>query len=343
MKKMLFELCKQTGVSGRENEIARYIYNQLKQITGETAEVCLDPAGNVTAYLNRNQGQTILLDAHMDQIGLIVTCVEENGFLRVAKCGGVDARVLGGSPVMVHGTKSVLGIVSSIPPHLSEGDGSNVIPVENVLIDTGLTTEQCRAVVSPGDVITLYHNPIELNNGRVACGAVDNRAGVAVLLQCAKKLNKKELPCNVVFLFSSQEETYGKGAKTASYGLNPDECIVVDTGFGDQIGLDNYHTPGVLGGGPMICYASTLSKQISDTLITVAKNANISFQREVCGGATGTNADYIAVSNTGVKTGLVSVPIRNMHTQSEVVTVQDMEDTVRLLCDYILQGGLQHA
>ncbi|MGN0559057.1 MAG: M28 family peptidase [Acutalibacteraceae bacterium] len=336
MKNMLFELCSANAVIGSNENI----FNVVSKYLSDIAQLSTDSNGNIYAELgNKNGSKTILLDAHIDQIGMIVTAVEENGFLRVAKCGGIDTRVLPGSPVTVHGKKDITGIVCCMPPHLSDGKEDTAIPIDSIFIDTGHTTEKACELISLGDVITCHADPKELLNNNVSALSLDNRAGVASLIRTAQLISGKATDYRVVIMLSSQEETYGTGAKTGSYKIDADESIVVDVSFATQPDVSNYPTAGALGKGTMICISPILNREMTDRLFSLAKISRIMYQTEVCSGRTGTNADHISISKNGVKTALLSVPQRYMHTQAEVVSLDDIECTARLIAEYILQGG----
>lgn len=344
LKNLLKKLCTIKGISGSEENVAKYIYNYLKDKSCIN-KINIDKNGNVICKIKGNENsKTILLDAHIDQIGMVVTHIEKDGFLRVAKVGGVDPRTLIGTEVIIKGEKNILGIVASTPPHLLSGKEDEVVQVEELLIDTGLNFEKLKNYVDVGDPIYFNTEPLELLNNKIAAQAIDNRAGVAVLLECINYFEKtKNIPYNIIFLFSTQEETFGKGAKTGAFSIEADESIAVDVSFALQKDIGNYHIPGVLGKGSMICFGSTINQEMSNKLLSIGKDEEIPYQLEVCGRGTGTNADYISVSKSGVKTALLSVPIKYMHTQVEVVKIDDIKATANLICEYISQGGINNA
>lgn len=194
-------------------------------------------------------------------------------------------------------------------------------------------------MIKPGDFVGFESKMQELLNENVTAPGLDNNAGVAALICCAQLLseNIENLKSKVSFLFSTGEEITGVGAKTAAFSISPDEAISVDTSFSDQknVSEDKF---GKLSCGPMIGISPVLSKSISNTLIEIAKKEKIPYQFEVMSGKTSTNADDIAISKTGVKTALLSIPLRYMHTPVEVINVYDIENTAKLLSSYILKG-----
>lgn len=328
---LIFDLCRLKGVSGSESPVAGFIQKELSKYS----EASIDQKGNVIGIINRAQcNKTILLEAHIDQVGLIVTNVLEEGFLKAHNCGGIDARVLPGSAVTVHGKEDIYAVIASVPPHLADNESKSSVTIDKMLIDTGLPYDTLKELVCPGDRITLAQEPEKLLNNRITSAALDNRAGVAALLKCAQILHKTDLDSNVAFLFSTQEETGGHGAQTGSFQINASESIVVDVSFAAQKSTICYPTPGNLGGGAMICFSSVLDKMLSKDLCGTAREYSIPYQIEVTPESTGTSADKISVSKCGTKTALISIPLRYMHTGSEVIDLTDVDSVVRLICAY---------
>lgn len=336
MEKLLSMLCSCIGIAGSETNAAQVAAKELSKY----ADVKIDKNSNVIAVLgNKDSNKHIMLDAHIDQIGLVVTNITEDGFLKVAPCGGIDSRIMPGSTVKIHGKNDITGIVSSIPPHLSNSHNDTVQEITDLYIDTGLTYSQLKDIISVGDNISFCSKFKKLLNNRVSCCSLDNRAGVASLIRCAQILSAEKLECKVSILLSSQEEVNAKGAKAATYKLNPDEAIMVDVSFASQPDVTKEKS-GALGDGPMIGISPSLTKNISDKLISLAESFEIPYQLEVMGGTTGTNADKVSISREGIPSGLLSIPLRYMHTPYELVELNDIENTAKLLSLYIKNGGV---
>ncbi len=335
LKNMILSLAQANGTPGVENDIAQRIISFLPQ--GMSAEI--DKTGNVIASYDGN-GKTFLLDAHQDRVGLVVTGIADGGFLRVAKCGGIDARVLAAQDVTVWGKKPLYGVITSTPPHLlGADDAGKAKDFDDMLVDIGLSREEAEKFVSPGDRITLKVPASELLNGRVSCAALDDRAGCAAIIRAAEIITKAKSSPSLKLLFSCQEETGGTGAVNGSFNIDADECICVDVSFADAPDMPSEKC-GKLDEGPMIGFSPVLSYEISKKLEAVAKEKEIPCQLELMSDATGTNADHIALSRGGIKTGLVSIPLRNMHTGVEIVSVADVEASAQLIAEYALGGGL---
>lgn len=322
------------GVAGHEDAAAAFAAEQLRPF-GTVQTTAL---GSVLCTVREPAPGTphLLLDAHMDEIGLVVTAIDgESGFLRVGACGGVDRRLLAATPVTVHTAGgAVTGVVSSTPPHLA-GDGEKKNPrVEDLYIDVGLDAALCRERIAPGDLVTPCAEPRALLGGQVSGKAMDDRAGCVAHLKALEYLGDTPLSCGVTVLFSTMEEVGCQGATTAAWQVNPTHAIAVDVSFA--------HTPdarkekcGELKKGPMIGFAPILNRTMSQDLVAAAQAADIPCQREVMGGRTGTNADGIAATRRGVVTGLLSIPLKYMHTPIETVAVSDVENTGKLIAAYI--------
>ena len=337
MKEILKKLCIDKGVSGSETEML----DVIKELVGEFAEVSADGMGDILVTMgDKNAKKHIMLDAHVDRIGLVVTYINENGFIKAEPVGGIDLRTLQSSAVKVLAKENILGVICTMPPHLSKNDDE--LSKDKIWIDTGLSADEVKKLVSLGDKIIVCSEFRELLNNQVAVSALDNRAGCAVLVKCAELLKDKNLPCRLSLVFSVQEETSELGAGISAYSLEPDEAVVVDVGFAKQDGVPDEKS-GKIGCGAIISISPVLSKKVTDKIKDIAKRLDMKCDYEVCGGATGTNADKISSSRGGIMTGCISIPEKNMHTQVEVVSLDDMEKIAELLSIYVQEGGACNA
>ena len=337
MKEILKKLCIDRGVSGSETEML----DVIKELVGDFAEVSADGMGDILVTMgDKNAKKHIMLDAHVDRIGLVVTYINENGFIKAEPVGGIDLRTLQSSAVKVLGKENILGVICTMPPHLSKNDDE--LSKDKIWIDTGLSADEVKNLVSLGDKIIVCSEFRELLNNQVAVSALDNRAGCAVLVKCAELLKDKNLPCRLSLVFSVQEEISELGAGISAYSLEPDEAIVVDVGFAKQDGVPDEKS-GKIGCGAIISISPVLSKKVTDKIKDIAKRLDMECDYEVCGGSTGTNADKISVSRGGIMTGCISIPEKNMHTQVEVVSLDDMEKIAELLAVYVQEGGAENA
>lgn len=285
---------------------------------------------------NSNKAKTVLIEAHIDEVGMIVTNVDDNGFVTVAACGGIDVKTLPSSTVVIHSKEKVTGVFCTTPPHLSKSD-ETYESISDLKIDTGLN-KKAKEIISVGDFVTYDVKATSLCESRISGKSLDNRAGCAALLLLAEKLSGKELPVNVVLMFSDSEELGMRGARTAAYGITADEAVAVDVSFALAPDLPT-NKCGHLSKGTMIGISPILSSAVYKKLLALAKEKDIAYQTEVMGGTTGTDADVISVTKEGIPCGLLSVPLRNMHSSVEVVDINDIKATADLLEAYILDGG----
>lgn len=331
IKDILFELSRRDAV-GNITAAADYAFEILNKYTSAERGQGL----TVTGFLKGESDYTVMLDAHIDQIAFVVTNVDKNGFVTVAKSGGIDLRALPARRVTVHGKQDVSAVFCSTPPHLSKGERLYE-DIADIKLDTALG-EKAAEIISVGDYVTFAAEPCCLNGGLVTGRSFDDRSGVACLLEVCSRLSGKRLPVNVAFVFSDGEELGMRGVRPAAFNINPDEAVAVDVSFGDGIGISEEEC-GKLGKGAMIGFSPSLSSEASKKLCVVAEENGISYQTEVMGDTTGTNADMIGVSRGGVKTATVSIPLRNMHTEVEVLNTADLESVCDLLEKYIMSGG----
>ena len=338
LKKLLFKLAGALGVAGDENLAAKIAKEELEKYM----PVHIDALGNVVGKLE-GEGPHILLDAHIDQIGMIVTAIDDKGFIKFDKCGGSDIRVLAAHEVTVWGQKPLVGAICSTPPHLAKvDDAGKAKAFADLAIDVGLPKSEVEKYVSLGDRISLNARQATLLGNRVSSPAIDDRAGVASILRCLEILKEREHKASLTVLFSVQEETGGSGAKVGGYTAKADEAIAVDVSFACAPGVPKEKCA-ALGGGTMIGIAPVLDRALTNKLTQLAKEKEIPYRLEVMSGRTGTNADSIQNVGEGVKMALLSIPLRNMHTGVEVVDLEDLESTAQLMAEYIVQRGAANA
>lgn len=332
--KLLQTLTKPACVSGSEMPIAETVKALLLPLC-DTVEI---RHGNVIGSIGTRTPSKphILLDAHMDQVGFLVTAITDEGFVRVGNVGGMDWRLMPAQRVVLHGTEDVSGMICCVPPHLQNGE-EHVLSVIELAIDTGYSKEELEKRITLGDSVS-FDLPIqELKNGRITGASLDDRCGMAAILYALELVQGKMLPCTVSVLFSTQEEVGERGAAIGAFEIMPDFALAVDVTFAQGHGDDPVKC-GKLGGGPMIGISSSLSRSVSNAFIELAQQYEIPWQPEVMPGMTGTNADRFSVTRCGVSAGTISIPLRYMHTPSELIQLSDVEQTGRLLA-----VGLEHS
>lgn len=335
--KTLQQLCSLAGVTGGETAAHPAALKLLKKYIPDSRS---DKFGNIIGYLGKDENKPLLLlEAHIDRIGMIVTYIDEDGFLKVSGAGGIDRRTLLAQAVTVFaGDKQIKGVISTLPPHVSKDEGK-AAKLEDIAIDIGMNKEQAEKTVSLGDLVMIDGMYSRLSGTKICSPATDDRAGVAAVLYALdllKNLLKKEqdLPFRLAILFAAQEEVGCRGAKIAAFNIDADYALAVDVSFGVSSGVSSSQA-GELGKGGMIGVAASLSRDVSEKLIEIAKTNKIPYQIEAMGGSTGTDADSITVSRGGVKTGLISIPQRYMHTPCEVVDTEDIKAVGKLMAEYV--------
>ena len=337
---LLRQLSQASGVTGYEDEVRQLVQEAWEPLADE---IRTDALGNLIA-VKRGQGDgprpTIMLAAHMDEIGLMVSAIDGN-FVRFTTVGGVDLRTIVGQEVTVHGTDPLPGIVASRPPHiLTAQERSQVIPLEKLFIDVGLPEETLQQRVHVGDLITMRREMISLAGEFVAGKAIDDRAGVVSLTVCLDMLQGMRHTWDVYAVATTQEEIGLRGATVSAYGLAPDISIAVDVGFGKQQGVSDSKII-EMDAGPAIAMGPNVHPKMHERLVATGKQYELKYQTEVIAGRSGTDGWAMQVSREGIPTAVLSIPLRYMHTTVETICTRDIERTGRLMALFI--AGLDEA
>jgi endoglucanase len=331
---MLKRLSEANGVSGYEHEVRDIV----RELFGRHAdEVRTDTLGNVIA-LKRGTGPeprpALMLAAHMDEIGLIVSELED-GFLHFHQVGGYDDRVLLGQEVTVHGRKVLSGIIGARPPHVLPSDERDKpIPHDKLLIDVGLSPDTLPELVRVGDLVTMDRELVELQGGLVAGKALDDRVSVAAAALCLEELTRLRHRWDVYAVATVQEEVGLKGAITGTFSLQPDVGIAIDVTFGRQPATPDEYTY-ELGKGPTIGCGPNFHPKLQDALIETARALEMGYHLDPLTRPVGTDAAAIQISRQGIPAALLGIALRNMHTPLETVSVKDIERVGRLLAAFI--------
>ncbi len=323
-----------SGYEGRASTVFR-------EAAGEFAEVAGDVMGSSVARVaGTADGPLLAVVGHIDEIGLIVSHIDDDGFLRFAGVGGWDPVVLVGQRVEIATRDGALaGVIGKKPIHLMKEDDRKAVPkVTDLHIDVGATDgDEARKLVRIGDVAVIAGEPIELQGGRLASRSMDNRLGCFVAYEAARLVAEAGgAPGEVAAVAAVQEEITFGGASTTAFSLRPDVAIAVDVTFAtDQPGIElGEITKHGLGSGAVITRGSTLHPDVTEGLIAAAEAEDIPYVVESSTRATGTDADAIHISRAGIPTGLVSIPLRYMHSPVELVDVADVEACAKLIAAY---------
>ncbi len=331
----LNRLCCAAGCAG-QGEIAETATELLRPYVDEIVQ---DAMGNILASrrADRPDAPTVMLEAHLDEIGFLVTHIDERGFIFVAPAGGVDKRVLTAQKVIIYGKQPYFGVFSSVPPHLSGGE-DKLPEITDMAIDAGLDAETAREMIPLGSRVAFVPNFTKLSQTVVSSKSLDNRSGMAAILHCLRKLSDRCV--NVEVAFCVQEELGCRGAAVAARQICPDAAIVTDVSFALTKDSDPRHC-GEMHKGVMIGISPILDDGMRHELCDLAESCHIPHQLEVMAETTGTNADVISTSCCGVKTALLSIPLRYMHTPVETIDVSDVAAVGELMAAWIELKGAQ--
>ncbi|MDQ6774891.1 MAG: M20/M25/M40 family metallo-hydrolase [Actinomycetota bacterium] len=325
--------------SGHESGAARV----WREWCAEFAEVKADKVGSSSARVPARapgDGPMLAIVGHIDEIGLHVTHIGDDGHLHFGNIGGWDTMVLVGQRVSLSTRGGpVAGVIGRKPVHLlTEEERKQVPEIKDLVIDIGAKDgEEAKARVRIGDFAVIEASPVEFPNDRLVSRSLDNRVGCYVAAEAARRVAEiGGAPGDVVALAVAQEEISFAGSRTSAYALGPDVAIAVDVTFAtDQRGVElGPMTKHTLGSGPVIAYGATLHPRVAELLHEAAEEAKIDYTVESLGRGTGTDADAIHLTREGIPTGLVSVPLRYMHSPVETVALDDVDAAARLIAAF---------
>jgi endoglucanase len=335
---LLMRLLSAPGPSGHES-IPAQVWREY--CSGFAQEVGSDRVGSSYARVaGTADGLTVAVVGHIDEIGLHVSHIEDEGYLRFGQVGGWDAGVLIGQRVRVRTQDGdVAGVIGRKPIHLLKDDDRKKVPeLKELHIDIGAKdADEARGLVRIGDVAVIDAEPVEFRHGRVVSRSLDNRVGCYVAAETARLVAEAGgAPGDVLALAVTQEETTFAGARTSAFAHDPDVAVVVDLTFAtDQPGVElGPITKHPLDSGPVVARGTSLHPLVFERLYAAAEAENIPFTLESLGKGTGTDADAIHLSRAGVPTGLISIPCRYMHSPVEMVSVADVDAAARLIAAF---------
>lgn len=317
------------GITGNEGAVAQYIADAFKPYCDDVKIDCMN---SVIGHIAGN-GPKVILCAHLDEIGLMVSKIEKDGSLRMRNVGGVDPRILPGMRVTVWGKEKLMGVIGAKPPHLlTAADRAKNYNREDLYIDLGMTPEHVNEVVQVGDFVSLECAFTPLLNNRYATKTVDDRGCVAILLRAMEMLQKMDHTADLYFVATCQEEIGAYGAATAGFGVDPEIGIVLDVCHASTPGAPSLatHELGsvVSGKGPFI------NRFLRKKLDEVAREINTEVQTGVSTRGTGTDADSLGIVRGGVPCVLLELPLKYMHTSVELFDMRALTECARLLAAY---------
>ena len=332
MRQALERLCTCTAPSGFESPAAAVAAELLRPLVDE---VSIDRMGNVLGVRRSKTpgAPKLLLDAHLDEIGLIVTGVED-GFLRFRSIGGVDPRMLPGRELVVLTDPPLRGLVACP----AGGDEDKSVPLNELYVDVGLSQEEAERAVPVGTPMVYRAGCFPLGEDQMCGKSMDDRACFVTLLRAAELLRDRELDVELHIMGSTREEVSGAGAVVGTWAVAPDFCVAVDVTHGKTPDGPADKTF-ALGGGPAIGVGPNMTRWMTERMIAKAREHGIPYQLEIMSGHTGTNGWEMQISREGVATSVLSLPLKYMHTPVETLSLADMEGVAQLLAAFVENLG----
>ncbi|PLX04779.1 MAG: endoglucanase [Marinilabiliales bacterium] len=336
--KLLKSIVETAGVSGFEGRIRKLIQKEIEQYVDD---VSIDNMGNLIAFRKGESDKSVMLAAHMDEIGFIVNHIDDNGFLRFHPLGGFDPKTLTAQRVVVHGKKDLMGVMGAKPIHVMKPDErKKSVEISDFFIDLGLPKKEVDKYVDKGNSVSRCGDLIQLGdcvNGK----SLDNRISVFVLIEALKKLSKKKLPFDLYAVFTVQEEVGIRGAQVATQAIQPDFGLAIDTTIAyDVPGSVAHEQVTVLGDGPAIKImdsSAIADYRMIDYLKTAASEQKIKYQVELLPAGGTDTAMVQRMTKSGSIAGAVSIPTRHIHQVIESCHTNDVGNAVNLIVEAVLK------
>ncbi len=330
---LLFDLLQTPSPSGSESAIIEKVADYFKDYADEISR---DAYGNLIAIKRGKSSKKLMLAAHADEVGMMVTYIDDNGFIYFQEIGGIDTNLLLGQRVEIHNDKGmVLGVIGKKPIHLQDREAkAKDYDAEDLWIDIAAKDKkEAESRVEVGDYITYQTQPTILHGETWISKSLDDKVGLFTLIKVAEALRNKLPAMDVYFVASVQEELGARGVRTATMSIEPDYGIAIDVTHATDYPTCSPQKSGEikLGGGIVIAKGPNVEPAIGRSMIDLAKENNIKYQIEPIARPTGTDANFMQVSGKGVKTALLSIPCRYMHSPNEIVSLIDVNEGVRFL------------
>ena len=315
---------------------------KMKELCGDIFDsIEMTPMGSfvMVKKCGRENAPRMLIDAHLDTVGMMVTDIKKGGFLSVTSLGGLDTRVLPATDVTVYGKEQIYGVVTSTPPHLRKMGADSVPKMEELYIDTGYSVDELEKIVSIGDPVGYRYEFSELANDFVVTSGLDDKACLCGVIEAMRDVKREEMAYDVYVTASSQEETGKNGSARASFEIEPDIAITTDVNFAKGDGTPDYQCI-ECGMGASVDISSLTDKRLTRNIVALLRERNIKHQIICEPGRTCTNNEGLLISGRGVRTAVLSVPLRSMHTPCETVNLKDILSLKEILLAIVGQENL---
>ncbi len=324
LKETILSLCGLMSISGNEKVASPALERILGPVFDEHK---IDPMGNhwFVKKCGRENAPKILIDTHLDEIGMMVTDIKEGGFVTVTAVGGVDTRILQSGEVVIYGIEPVYGVVSSTAPHFRKpGESDKLATMEELYVDTGYTKEVLETLVSPGAPVGFKPVYGELLNARIFGKAFDAKACGGCVVTGLSELSSDELAGDIYFLFSAEEEMGCRGAAAAAFGIVPDYALILDVTHAAVPEVKNRNLS-PMDSGVVVEITAPTDRGMTLMVKDLCEAKEIPYTVQACPGSTGTNANVIGMSIDGIPSVLCSLPLKSMHSSAEVISLKDAE------------------
>jgi len=328
-----------SGLSGYESPVSHLIKSEWRPLVDELSASRLGSLHGLKKGTGSELRPSVLLAAHMDAIGLMVSQIGD-GVLRISPIGGVDQRILPGQAVIVHATgagkqQDLPGVIAMPHPRLlPPGEGTGVLDIEHLFVDVSLLPSKVASLVRIGDLVSFGTEAVEMSGEALSGHSLDNRASVAALTLCLQQLASKSHFWDVLAVATVQEEINFAGAATSAFQLHPDLAIAIDTTFGKGPGSNDWQTfP--LGKGPTLGHGPNIHPYLFKRFKELAEQLEIPYATEIMPSSSGTDSMAMQITAEGIPTFVMSIPIRNMHTPVEMVVLKDIQRAGRLLAEFV--------